>query len=64
MKRDKDLLEKRINNIGFFFQIKKNSGISSKRAIIELSEIYGVCKKTVTNDLVKFKEKQGNYALA
>ena len=63
MKRDKDLLEKRINNIGFMYQIKKRSDTSSKRAILEIAEIFGICKKTVTNDLIKFKEMQGNYAL-
>lgn len=56
MKRDHKLLKKRAKRIGIFFWLKKHQGLSSKRAIIDISQIMGVSIHTVNNDLTKYRK--------
>mgnify|MGYP003646037154 CR=1 FL=1 len=57
MNRNKKLLSKRVKQSGLFFEIKKARGLSSKRAIIEISQALGVSVSVTTKDLVKYRKE-------
>jgi hypothetical protein len=62
MKRDKNLLAKRIKKIGLFAEIKRHNGASYKRTVLELSEALTIGVHTVVNDLSKYNKNRCNYA--
>lgn len=55
MNRCEKLLQARMEKIGLFYIIKRWKGMSRKKAVIEISETFGVGIHTVTNDLKKYK---------
>ena len=57
MNRNKKLISKRVKQIGLFFEIKKARGLSSKRAIIEISQALGVSISVTTKDLGKYRKE-------
>lgn len=56
MNRDQDLIDKRIKRIGLFFEIKKAQGLSSKCAIIEISQALSLSQSATIKDLGKYRK--------
>lgn len=54
MERSDRLLKKRVRKIGMFFEIKKQRGLPSKVAVIEIAEALSIGPHTVNNDLAKY----------
>jgi hypothetical protein len=57
MNRNKDLVEKRIQSIGLYYELKKAAGIPRKVAVMEIAEALNIGLHTINNSLTKYKKR-------